>query len=52
MKKYKEHPLKLAFFMGAYNYVKQGNKLSNLTWFKGVDFGSLEKEKNPLKKAA
>lgn len=49
MNKYKTDPLKHTFFLGLYDYVKQGNLLSDLSWFKGVDFDKWEK--NPESKA-
>lgn len=52
MHKYKSDPFMFAIFMAAYQYVKNGNKLSDLSCFKHVDFGNWENSSNTTKKQA
>lgn len=49
----KREPIFYATASALHNYVKQGHKLSDLPWFRSVNFGTLENNINDtIKKAA
>ena len=50
MHKYKSDPFMFAIFMAIYQYVKDGNKLSDLSCFKNIDFGNWEDFNNTKNK--
>jgi hypothetical protein len=49
---FEQDPIRYAIFMAVYDYVKVGNKLSEIPWFSSVNFGKGRSERRLDKAAA